>query len=65
MNPTNVRIVVTLLGGGWAAVMVGDYDGYPEPIQTGIGRYRTSAEAVPEARSWAAADEVPYEGDDA
>lgn len=36
---------------GWFAVLYDD-----EPIETGIGRYETRAEAEDEGRSWAQAD---------
>lgn len=32
---------------------------FPEPYETGIGRYATKAEAENEARSWAAMEELP------
>jgi len=50
---------VTVTSGlrGYFAVLV---DGETsEPIQTGIGSYRTAEAAVPEARSWAEAEGVP------
>ena len=37
-------------------------DGYCEPWQTGIGSYKTSEKAVPEAKEWARTEELPYMG---
>lgn len=65
---TDEYITVGELGSGWAAVHMAyvepdDYTGYWDVQQTGIGRYRTHAAALVEARQWAASDEIRYEGD--
>lgn len=44
---------VTCGGEGYFAVMMWNGEGYPEPWDTGEGRYRTRAEAEKEARTWA------------
>jgi hypothetical protein len=31
-------------------------------IQTGIGSYKTAAEAIPEAKDWAESEDVSYVG---
>lgn len=51
---------VTVTSGlrGYFAVLIVD----DEPWQTGVGSYRTEVEAVPEAESWAKAEDVPYVG---
>lgn len=57
-------IAVQELGSGWAAVMyhMAEEDGhtFPEPWDTGVGRYATRTEAVRDARSWADAECVPF-----
>lgn len=58
-------LTVQLLGSGYAAVemwMNGeepDLGPFPEPWNTGFGRYRTKAEAVVEAKQWSESDEIP------
>lgn len=50
---------------GFFAVMLWwnpDMGGFPEPWNTGHGRYKTSAEAAVEARAWGEAEEIPYYG---
>jgi len=59
----NYRITVALLGSGYAAIMLADYedmDWNSDIVQTGIGRYRTRKEAVQEALSWAREEDIPY-----
>jgi hypothetical protein len=46
---------------GWFAVMIDDSDGFPEPVTSGIGSYKTQAEAEVEARQWAKAEELPFQ----
>jgi hypothetical protein len=61
----NYRITVMLLGSGYAAVMLADYedmDWNTDVVSTGIGRYRTREEAEQDAKSWAKAVEIPYVG---
>lgn len=53
------RIGVTSGMSGYFAVLY-DEDG---PIQSGVGRYKTSAEAEDEARDWARSDEYPCDYD--
>lgn len=57
---TAERITVQLLGSGYAAVHMvkvkDDHGEYWDVQQTGIGRYKTRAEAEREARSWSKSD---------
>lgn len=54
-------VTVTRLGSGFAAIHLHWAEGeYYEPWQVGDGRYATREEAVPEARAWAAAEELEY-----
>lgn len=59
-------ITVQELGSGWAAVLwhMAEEDGctFPEPWDTGMGRYASYTEAMPEARRWADAEGVPFIG---
>ena len=60
----NHRITVKLLGSGWAAIHIADYedmDWNTDIVQTGMGRYVTREEAEAEAKFWASAEELPYE----
>ncbi len=53
---------VMMLGSGWAAVLMHTAEeGFPEPWQTGDGRYSTQDQAVAAARDWAAADGHSFE----
>lgn len=53
--------IETMKGGaGWFACMVWDGMGYPEPWDTGVGRYATEAEAATEACNWAANERIEY-----
>lgn len=45
---------------GFFAVLIDESDGFPEPVQTGIGSYKTSAAAAVEAQDWAKAEGLPY-----
>lgn len=51
-------------GSGWMAVIyhwqVEDFGGFPEPWDTGIGRYATQAEAAVEAKAIAEVESLPY-----
>lgn len=38
---------------GWFAVLMDDSCGFPEPVTTGYGSYKTSEEARKEAEEWA------------
>jgi len=59
-------IEVTKGGAGYFAVMVWDGDGFPEPWETGVGRYETEAEATAEAKSWAESEGLEFrEGSEA
>lgn len=61
----NHRITVMLLGSGFAAVQLADYEDMgwsPDVVQTGIGRYSTREQAEREARSWAKAEQLPLVG---
>src|ERR1043166_7398834 len=56
-------ITVTSGMSGFFAVHVWwNPEGFWEPYQTGIGRYRTSAEAWTEARAWSESDAIRLEG---
>ena len=58
----NPRITVQLLGSGYAAVYLADYEDMgwaTDVVQTGVGRYRTWKEAEAEARSWSESDGIP------
>lgn len=46
--------------GGFYAVMLWDGMGYPEPWDTGFGRYATFKEAENEAKEWAECEEIAY-----
>lgn len=59
----NPRIVVMLLGSGYAAVYLADYADMAwatDVWNTGIGRYKTREEAAVEAQEWAEAEGIPY-----
>jgi hypothetical protein len=47
-------------GSAWFAVQLWDGMGYPEPWETGIGRYATKEEAIVEAKQWAEAVGLEY-----
>lgn len=60
------HITVMLLGCGYAAVHIwwnwedsADGWGFPEPWQTGMGRYATYNDAVGEAALWAEVEGLP------
>lgn len=53
-------IEVTSGMSGYFAVMLWNGSGFPEPWDTGMGRYRTSAQAEVEARQWAAEEELEF-----
>jgi len=62
------RITVQLLGSGWAAVHLvtvqcEDGSTYPDVQNVGFGRFATRAEAVVEARTWAAHEELTLSSD--
>jgi hypothetical protein len=45
---------------GCFAVLIDDSDGFPEPVQTGIGSYKTDTEAAREAKDWALAEGLEF-----
>jgi len=45
---------------GFFAVLVDDSDGFPEPVQSGIGSYKTAEEAAGEAIDWARAEGLEF-----
>lgn len=45
---------------GWFAVMMEHNGTFAEPVETGIGSYRTKDEAKAEAMAWAEAEELEY-----
>lgn len=53
---------ITITSGmrGFFAVMVDESDGFPEPVQSGIGSHITRESAEIEARQWARAEELEY-----
>lgn len=58
----NFRITVGLLGSGYAAIMLADYedmDWNTDVENTGIGRYATKEEAIEEAKHWAEDEGIP------
>lgn len=60
----NHRISVALLGSGWAALHLADYEDMgwnTDVVQTGLGRYPQRTEAEQEARDWADSEELPLE----
>lgn len=60
----NHRISVTHGGSGYFAVMLADYADMQwgtDIVQTGIGRFKTRAEAVEEAQTWAKAENMQCE----
>ncbi len=59
-SPPKYWISVTSGMSGFFAVMLWDGMGYPEPWDTGFGRYRTSAEAEQEGRDWAEAEGLEF-----
>lgn len=47
---------------GYFAVMYWwNPEGFPEPYETGFGRYATEQEAIQEAQQWAIDSDIPYE----
>lgn len=55
------QIGVTSGMSGYFAVMYWwNPEGFPEPYNTGFGRYKTEAEAVIEAQQWAADENIPF-----
>ena len=57
-----MALYVTTTSGmrGWFAVLIDDSDGFPEPVNTGIGSYDDREGAVVEAKTWAEAEGIPY-----
>lgn len=59
-------ITIICMGSGFGAAHVGIFiedelgGEYPDIIQTGIGRFKTSEEAKPEAEWWAKAEEIEF-----
>lgn len=54
------HITVTQGMAGWFAVMITNYDGFPEPECSGMGRYQMQADAIIEGQQWAEAEELPF-----
>ncbi len=58
---TKVYISVLELGNGWAGVLIiEDENGFPEPWQTSILRFKTREEAIIDAKQWAEAEELNF-----
>ena len=53
-------IEVTSGMSGHFAVMLWNGEGFPEPWDTGEGRYRSSAEAAVEAKQWALEEQIEF-----
>lgn len=61
MKPNNPYITTTQGMSGHFAVMIHTHeDDFPEPWESGIGRYATEDEAIQEAKEWAEAEELEY-----
>ena len=63
-NSERRYVTITKGGAGYFATLIWwnpDMGGFYEPYDTGVGRYRTQAEAVPEAVAWAEAEGIPFE----
>jgi hypothetical protein len=45
---------------GFFAVLLWDGMGFPEPWETGIGSYKTAAQAAVEAQQWAEAEGIEF-----
>lgn len=45
---------------GYFAVLIDDSDGFPEPVQSGIGSYETREGAEIEAKDWAMSEELTF-----
>lgn len=45
---------------GFFAVLIDESEGFPEPVQSGIGSYKTVEGAQAEARDWALAEGIEY-----
>jgi len=57
-------VTVTEGGAGFFATLVWwnpDMGGFYEPYETGVGRYRSEREAIPEALEWADAEGVEFQ----
>lgn len=63
MSAEDYPVITTTSGmSGYFAVMYWwNPEGFPEPYQTGFGRYATRAEAEEEAKAWAEAEGIRYE----
>lgn len=45
---------------GYFAVLIDETNGFPEPVQTGIGSYASFKEAKIEAQEWARIEGIEY-----
>ena len=63
LKPEDFPVITTTHGmSGYFAVMYWwNPEGFPEPWDTGIGRYATVEEARVEAQQWAEAEGIRYE----
>lgn len=59
-EPTNLHVTVTSGLRGYFAVLIGNFDGFPEPIQTSPITCKTFKEAEQDAKYWAKAEGIPY-----
>jgi hypothetical protein len=57
---TYPHITVTQGLAGWFAVMLVDTDGFVEPEESGIGRYKMQTDAISEGKYWAKCEELPF-----
>ena len=61
MKYPNIQVTKGL--SGWFAVMVWwnqDHGGFPEPYDTGLGRYAMQVDAIAEAEEWAEAEGIQF-----
>lgn len=53
-------VTVTYGMRGWFAVLIDDSDGFPEPVNSGIGSHKTSELAAREGQEWARAERLEF-----
>lgn len=55
------HVTVTSGMSGYFAVLIWwNPEGFAEPYNTGIGRYKNIGSAIAEAKDWAKSEEIPY-----
>lgn len=62
MTPTKYPYITVSRGiGGYYSVMIWwNPEGFEEPYQTGIGRFKTSDMAIVDGKFWARAEGIPF-----